>query len=429
MFELMIAWRNIVARPVQTMVTILVVALAVALAVTVSHLNDGLQRGIIRASDPFGMLVVGAKGSGQQLVLSTLLLQGTPVGNISGHIYNELVADPRVAQVVPLAMGDNVGGARIIGTDHSFFDLRPTLQDPPAFQLAAGRLFADDFEVVLGSRAAQALGLSIGDHFVPAHGVERGLESDEHGTVHTVTGILLPSATPFDSAAFTTVDSVIALHDEEEPGGTTAVADVQAGKGTGAGAVRWGDAGIDHVEDGRVTALLVRPMGFVEANQLWRDFYVGTEAQAVFPGRELGGLFDLLNQGQEILGFVGYLTSGMAALTLFLAVYSVTSVRQHLLAILRGVGANRSTVFRIVLAETIVMALLGALTGRVLGYLAAVLIGNQLALQSAIPVEIRYLPGLEPVLWLLPLALGVLAGLLPAWQAYRVNVVEKLFPS
>ena len=47
------------------------------------------DRGIIRASDPFGVLVVGAKGSGQQLVLSTLLLQGLPVGNIDGHIYAE----------------------------------------------------------------------------------------------------------------------------------------------------------------------------------------------------------------------------------------------------------------------------------------------------------------------------------------------------
>ena len=50
MYELKIAWRNLLSRPVQTLVTIVVVALAVALAVTVTHLNEGLQRGIIRAS-------------------------------------------------------------------------------------------------------------------------------------------------------------------------------------------------------------------------------------------------------------------------------------------------------------------------------------------------------------------------------------------
>ena len=113
MYEFKLAWRNLLNRPVQTLVTIAVIALAVGLAVTVVHLNDALQRGIIRASDPFGVLVVGAKGSGQQLVLSTLLLQGLPVGNIDGHIYAELRDDPRVALAAPIAMGDNVGGARI----------------------------------------------------------------------------------------------------------------------------------------------------------------------------------------------------------------------------------------------------------------------------------------------------------------------------
>ena len=62
LYDLKIAWRNLSSRPIQTLVTILVVALAIALSVTVVHLNDGLRRGIVRASDPFGMLVIGAKG-------------------------------------------------------------------------------------------------------------------------------------------------------------------------------------------------------------------------------------------------------------------------------------------------------------------------------------------------------------------------------
>ena len=178
-----------------------------------------------------------------------------------------------------------------------------------------------------------------------------------------------------------------------------------------------------------MTAVLVQPTGFIEANELWREFYTGATAQAVFPGRELGSLFDLLNQGQEILIVVGYLAAVMAALTLFLAIYSATESRQQLLAILRGVGASRRTVVLVVLVETVLIALLGALLGRVLGYAAASLIAAEITRQSAIPIQLAYLGNLEAALWLLPLALGLLAGLLPAWQAYRVNVVEKLFPS
>jgi putative ABC transport system permease protein len=142
----------------------------------------------------------------------------------------------------------------------------------------------------------------------------------------------------------------------------------------------------------------------------------------------LGGLFDLLNQGQQLLTVVGYLAAAMAALTLFLAVFSATGAREHLLAIMRGLGASRGSVFRVVLFETVLIALLGAITGRALGYAAAWLIAERIAAESTIPVSIRYLPSLEPYLWLLPLTLGILAGIIPAWQAYRSDVVQRLFP-
>jgi putative ABC transport system permease protein len=167
----------------------------------------------------------------------------------------------------------------------------------------------------------------------------------------------------------------------------------------------------------------------VSANEIWREFYTGTEAQAVFPGAELGGLFDLLNQGQEILIIVGYLAAVMAALTLFLAIYSAAEARQQLLAILRSVGAGRQTIVLVVLIEAVLIALVGAVAGRLLGYAAAGVIAAEITHRAAIPIVIEYLGSLEVALWLAPLVLGILAGLLPAWQAYRVNVVEKLFPT
>ncbi|MGL4651725.1 MAG: ABC transporter permease, partial [Caldilineaceae bacterium] len=193
--EFKLAWRNVVDRPVQTIVALLVVALAVALFVAVTHLNDGLQRGIVRASDPFGVLVVGAKGSAQQLVLSTLLLQGLPVGNIHADIYDELAQDPRAGLVVPIAMGDNVGGARIIGTSAAFFELRTDQAAGAAFRLVEGAPFAADFEAVLGATAARGLGLQLGNQFLSAHGVEQGLADDTHETPFTVVGILAESGT------------------------------------------------------------------------------------------------------------------------------------------------------------------------------------------------------------------------------------------
>ncbi|MEZ4614557.1 MAG: ABC transporter permease [Caldilineaceae bacterium] len=156
-YDFKMAWRNIANRPVQTLITILVVGLAIALSVSLMYLNDGLQQGIIRASDPFGVLVVGAKGSAQQLVLSTLLLQGNPIGNILRHLYEALTTDPRVALAVPLAMGTTLIMC-VSSVQTALFSHWDPLREPPSFQLANGRLFTDKFEAVLGSKAAAQLG-------------------------------------------------------------------------------------------------------------------------------------------------------------------------------------------------------------------------------------------------------------------------------
>jgi putative ABC transport system permease protein len=401
-YDLGIAWRDLSTRRVATFVAVTVVSVAIALSVAVTHLNDALQRGIVRASDPFGVLVVGAKGSAQQLVLSTLLLQGPPVGNIPLTIHERLTEDERVSLAVPIAMGDNAGGARIIGTDASFFELSPGAGEPSSFQLLEGRLFEADFEAVAGARAAREQGLTVGSTFLPAHGVEQGLEDDVHDDPHVVVGILKPSGTAFDDVLFTSVRSVNAVH------GAHGHAE-----------------GEEHAE-GDVTAILVRPTGFAEANELWQDFYVGTEAQAVFPGAELGGIFDLLDQAQELLLGVGWLAALMAALTLFLAVFSAGAARERLLAIMRALGASRTSVSRVVLLEALVIALAGALLGRLMGYAAAAVLASRVAGGSAVPVEIRYLPDLEPWLWFLPLGVGLLAGAIPAWQAYRAQILERL---
>jgi putative ABC transport system permease protein len=243
-------------------------------------------------------------------------------------------------------------------------------------------------------------------------------------------GVLERSGTAFDDAVFTTVASVVEIHAEEEPTAGAATDD-----GTGEhdeGEVHEHDESEvqehEHSDDA-VTAILVRPTGFGEANQIWQEFYVGTEAQAVFPGAELGGIFDLLDQAQELLLAVGWLAALMAAMTLFLAVFSAGVARERLLAIMRALGASRWHVSRVVLFEAVIIAFAGAIVGRVIGYTAALVLADQIALDSAVPVSIGYLPGLEPWLWVLPLGVGLIAGAIPAWQAYRANVLERLYPS
>ncbi|HSH02188.1 MAG TPA: ABC transporter permease [Anaerolineae bacterium] len=443
-YDFSIAWRNITSRRLQTAVTILVIGLTISLFVTINILGDSVRRGIADASDPFGVLVVGPKGSGQQLVLSTILLQGLPVGSIDDHIYEELQADERVALAVPIAMGDNVGGARIIGTNLDFFQLSRDDDDGNTFQLAQGDFFDHDFEAVLGSSTAAALGLTLGDQFFPAHGVERAFEDDHHGEApYTVVGILAPSNTPYDNAAFVTTDSVWQSHDgvthdddddhhdddddhHDDDDDHHDDEEDHADEPTG--------PQLNALDDeltaatGRLTAILVKPASVAVTSLIWQDFYNGTEAQAAYPGQELGLIFDMMRQAERILSFIGYLAALMAGLTLLLAIYSATLAREQTIAIMRGLGASRGTIVRIILFEALLAAIMGALAGRLIGYTTGWLIATAITEQSAIAIPVRFMPELEPFLWLLPIALGILGGLIPAIFAYRVNVIDKLFP-
>jgi len=428
LFVLQLGWRSVASRWVQTVATLLVIGLALALFIAVAVLNVGVREGLTEASDPFGTLVIGPKGDAQQLVLSTILLNGNPLGTIDEAIYKELLDDPRAALVIPLAMADNIGNARIIGTTVDFFTLQPSLNSVSPFQLAEGRLFeveehhanfseaqeetnyeeARVFEAVLGATAAEQLGLTIGDQFVSSHGTGAVLNADVHKEPFEVIGVLQQTNTAFDGAVFTTLNAVWDSHRDEFEAAFASKLDNTAGAGD-------------------LTAILVKPVGFGEANGIWQSFYNRNDAQAAFPGQELGRLLNTFDQLEDILSNVGYLAALMAGITIFLTIYSATKAREQLIAVMRGVGAGRGAIVGMVLIEALIIAVLGALLARLLGYGAATVLASRFSAQNMIPIPVRYLFELEPFLWGVPIVLALVAGLIPALMAFRINVVEKLF--
>ena len=184
-YDLTLAWRGVRSRLIQTIIPLIIVALGVAVAVATLALSDGVRRGIVQASDPFGVLVIGPKGDGQQLVLNSILLQGLPLGTIPASIYDEMRADPRVRLAVPLAKGDNIGGAPMIGTNAAFFDHKTAVDAPPAFQVGDGRLFQGDFEVFeVGGRPAFGAGRHPPD---PRRKLHRGVHRGARGSIGEAT--------------------------------------------------------------------------------------------------------------------------------------------------------------------------------------------------------------------------------------------------
>lgn len=408
---LSIAWRNLKNRKVQTLITLLVVAIGIAMSLSVLILAEGIRDGIREASAPYGMLV-GTKGSGTQLVLNTIFLMDTPLGNLDIDVFEALQQDERVQLAVPFALGDSYSGFRIVGTSSDFFSLTARPGEPAYFQIKEGRSFHAPFEAVIGHTVAKQTGLKIGDTFVSSHGVVKVVE-EEHHHEHPfqVVGILEKKQAPADQGIYVSIDSYWISHGQMN--------------GPWAKENQLADPSSIEEQVPGVTAILLKPHSYVGLMELYQEINDSLETQAVMPGQVLAKMFDLMGSGELFLQNVSYVVLVMACLTIVLSLYSATLERRKTVAILRAMGAKRSFIFSMVLVESLLIVLLGASLGLVGSFLLSGILTVYIAQYASIAISISFHTELLQVIALVSL-LGILAGLLPAYLAYRTEVAQHL---
>jgi putative ABC transport system permease protein len=203
-----ISLRHLSSRPFQTVAAAAVLALSSALAVILFLLAQGFRDGLIRAVEPFD-LIVGAKGSPYQLVLNTVMLMDVPIGNIKWSDHAALSGDVRADFSVPLAFGDNYRGYPVVGVGDDILRIRRGASERKWLEIAEGRWFDDEFEAVLGARTAAESTLRIGDSFRTSHGV---VLEDEHEALFKVVGIAASVFGPYDRAIFVSIGSIWENH-------------------------------------------------------------------------------------------------------------------------------------------------------------------------------------------------------------------------
>lgn len=157
-------------------------------------------------------LIVGYKGSPIQIVASSLYRLENPTGNITAATYEFWKTHPLVAMSTPVALGDNVQGHPLVGTDSSYY---------PWFGLTLkeGHLPAASGEVVLDEALADQLQVSIGSRLTSAHGSDSRGESHEHPL--QIVGIVEAKRSADKSALFTVPQTYWTLHHSAEPSYTS----------------------------------------------------------------------------------------------------------------------------------------------------------------------------------------------------------------
>ena len=354
------------------------VAMIVVLLLATSQAERKLER------DARGVdLVVGAKGSPMQLILSALLHVDVPTGNIPLADAERLAADPLVRSATPLALGDSYRGFRNVGTDASFLELYEA-------RFAEGQAFAGEMEAVLGAETAARTGLKVGDRFAGSHGLAEtgGGAHGEHA--YRVVGVLAPNGSVVDRLVLTPLESVWEV----------------LGDHGAAGAAR------------EVTAVLVRYRTPIAAAQLPRRINAATALQAASPAYELARLMSLVGVGADALRAFAFVLIAGAGLSIFIALTSALQERRHDLALLRTLGAPPARLFALVAVEGMTLVGGGVILGLALGHATAEALGRWLAGSRGWSLTGLAWDPAEAVLVGAVLALGALTCLVPAIQAY-----------
>lgn len=387
------------ARPWNTVLILLLLALGTATITLLLLASAQLEERMMR--DARGIdLVVGAKGSPLQLVLSAVYHLDVPTGNIPLSEAKALAArKPLVKTAIPLSLGDSYQGFRIVGTEHGYvahYEAAP----------AQGRLWAKSMEAVLGADVAARTGLGVGGTFTGSHGLEPG--GDQHGDhPYAVVGVLARTGTVLDRVILTSLESVWDVHAKAHtPQGEKPTPLEEAEK--------------------EITALLVQYGSPLALLQLPRFVNVQTEMQAASPALESARLFKLLGAGFDVVrGFAAILIVS-AAISVFVALYNALRERRHDLAIIRTLGASRRKLMGFIVVEGVLLATAGSVLGIGLGHAMAEALGRLLAARQQVEITGWYWVHYE--WWLLGLGavVGVAAALVPAVLAYRTDIARTL---
>ncbi|MEM7316883.1 MAG: ABC transporter permease, partial [Planctomycetota bacterium] len=174
----------------------------------------------------------------------------------------------------------------------------------------------------------------------------------------------------------------------------------------------------------------------------------GQKARAVSPINEIYTLFNnFVNPVKWVLLGITALICVVSGVSILVSIYNSMNDRKHEIAVMRALGAGRRKILAIVLAESVLLSLLGGLLGWVVGHLliggvAGPMIENRTGVTIGIfdlaprvnPFEIlgespiMDWKGISSELLLIPalILLAIAVGFLPALTAYRTDVAKAL---
>ncbi len=461
------------AKPFNTFLSILMFAIGVAIISVLIHFENHLDKRY--KQNLAGVdLVVGAKGSPLQLILSSVLHVDNPTGNIDLKDARIISKNPMVEKTIPIALGDNYKGFRIVGTDSEYVKLYQA-------KLQLGKWNEKSMDVVLGAEVAKKTNLKVGDVFSGVHGfMEHGHHHDKHKYI--VTGILQSRGLVIDRLILTQVESVweVHHHNEHDESGEKCTCDKchdhehteehehgdnhhheedhehhksddhhhhdeiaehqhKANKEIENilekvknkqeltehefkiyNEYNTGKQIVSNQPEGEITALLVKYRNPGAATMLPRLINENTSLQAASPALELNRLMSVLGYGFDALRFLAWAIIFFSGFNVLVHLLNTLNQGIFEIALLRALGLSRIHIFMLMLFQGILLALLGWITGIILSHGTFILIAQNLKYFHA--PEFTLILNKELFLLVYTLIVGVIAAIIPSIKVYNYDI-------
>ena len=460
-------------RMLNSMLSILLTAFGVSIALIISQFGDHIKKRL--TLDGKGIdIVVGAKGSPLQLILSSVYHIDIPTGNIDYKLAKKITRLPEIKKSIPLALGDNWKGYRIVGTTKEY------IQHYNA-KIDKGRLWNNKFETVIGS----SIDLKINDEFIGAHGLlEEG--TPHHDTKYKVIGILKKTGTVLDRLIITSLDSVLeihgleniesknAIHEHKEHGHEKSVDKHKDTIGVHENHEHKDTIGVhenhehkntiekhedhehkntiekhedheykntidkhedhehkntidkhDSLKSPEVSALLISTKSPISNINLPRLINRESSLQAANPALEITRLISMLGLGSKSFTVISIILILISALSIFAGLAGNMENRIGDLSVLRAIGYSKKRIFKIVALEGIMIVITGLIFGIIMGLLSFMIIAEVITplntSQASISLSLNFY-----LIILIVLFTGLVAALFPAYYYSKLSVAKLL---
>ena len=405
--------KNIFNKPLSSSISLALLILGIGIISLLLQLNTLIKDQMdnnLRGID----MVVGAKGSPLQLILSSVYHIDSPTGNISLEEAEEISKNRMVGSSIKLLYGDNYKGYRIVGAEKKFIDLYKGI-------IKKGNEWNDTYEVIVGSKVYEKLNINLGDNLISSHGLRETGEAHEDKSFKVV-GLLEPSNSVIDQLIITSPQSVWDVHDTHNHKDEHKDEHDHELEGEHDHEHEGEHDHADKQDDREITAMLIKFKSPMNIIQFPRQINENTNLQAAVPSYEISRLFKLFGFGIETLSYLAYLIIIVSGFSLFINLFNSMRERKYEMALIRTLGASRFQLSTMIIFESLILTISGFILGLLFSRFGVMFVSS--LMEESINYNLSSFIVLSEEYWLLALSIviGLLSSLIPVVQVYKMNI-------